>query len=304
MWSSSLQKKGILYALGAYLSWGILPIYWKALEVFPASFILAHRIIWSFSFLSLFLTLKKGWREWCNAFSNPASYRSILLTALIIGSNWYLYIWAINSEHLVEASLGYYINPLISVLLGVIFLREHLRLGQKVAFGFAFLGVSIITVSYGRFPWISFALAFTFGFYGLLRKVSPVGSLIGLTTETGLLSPLALAYLCFTSPEGGKSGESSLVIIILLVGAGIVTATPLLWFTKGVRRVPLNIIGFLQYISPSLQLFLGTVIFKEPFSTTHLLSFILIWIALAIFSLSQSKIFNSKAKPLKKQLDL
>jgi len=296
MWSSAAEKKGIFYALGAYLSWGILPLYWKALKIFPASTILANRIIWSFLFLSLYLTIKKGWSEWRSTFASSKGRLSTGLTALIIGSNWYIYVWAVNSNHLVEASFGYYINPLISVLLGVFFLREHLSLGQKVAFGLALFGVSLLTISYGRLPWIALFLALTFGFYGLLRKISPVGSVIGLTTETGLLSPLAFAYLMLASPPGSLNWRGSPPIIILLLGTGIVTATPLLWFTKGVRRVPLSTIGFLQYTSPSLQLFLGVVIFKEPFSSTHLISFILIWVALTIFTFSQAKMLSRTEK--------
>jgi len=293
MWSSTREKRGIIYALLAYTSWGVLPLYWKALQAIPASQILAHRIIWSFVYLGLFLGLKKAGREWQRTFHQPGSRRSTLLTAVIIGSNWFIYIWAINSGHVIEASFGYYINPLISVLLGVIFLGERLHPGQKIAFGFALSGVILLTSGYGRFPWIALTLALTFGFYGLLRKISPVGSVIGLTTETALLTPLAVIFLLATHLSSSKIPNYSPLTVILLLGSGLVTAAPLLWFTKGVRRVPLSTIGFLQYISPSLQLFLGAVVFQESFTPLHLISFNLIWIALIMFSISTSR----KASP-------
>ncbi|HHF42714.1 MAG TPA: EamA family transporter RarD [Candidatus Aminicenantes bacterium] len=295
MWSSTREKKGIIYALLAYTSWGILPLYWKALQAIPASQILAHRIIWSFIYLALFLGFKRAGSEWLKTFRQPGSRQSTLLTAVIIGSNWFIYIWAINSGHVIEASFGYYINPLISVLLGVIFLGEKLTTGQKIAFGFALSGVVLLTGGYGRFPWIALALALTFGFYGLLRKISPVGSVIGLATETGLLTPLAVGFLLAVHLSSAKNPNYSPLTIILLLGSGLVTATPLLWFTKGVRRVPLSTIGFLQYISPSLQLFLGAVVFQESFTLIHLISFILIWIALIIFSFSTGRQISPQA---------
>ena len=303
--SSHSHRSGTWWVVLAYVSWGLLPIYWKALDAFPPMEILAHRIFWSFVFAAVLLWIQSRWREFKATFRNPRNRALCFLTAAIIGSNWFIYIWAVINDHLVDASLGYFINPLISVLLGIIFLREKLNVWQGIAFVLALVGVGYLTLQYGKFPWISLSLAFTFGSYGLLRKTAKVEALVGLTAETALLSPLVLTYIVVLGIRGtGAVGTASPVHHLLLVGAGIVTAAPLLWFTLGVRKIPLSTAGFLQYIAPSLQLFLGVVVYSEPFTRTHLISFSLIWTALLIYSLSTTSLFtrsssriNSKVMP-------
>jgi chloramphenicol-sensitive protein RarD len=285
--------KGVGYILAAYLSWGLLPVYWKALESVPSQQILSHRILWSFVFVVVLLHLQKRWPELRATFRDRRNRLICLLTAAIIGSNWFIYIWAVINHHILDASLGYFINPLISVLLGVIFLRERMDRWQSTAFVLAALGVGYQTFQYGRIPWISLSLALTFGFYGLLRKTARVESLIGLAAETALLSPLLLGFLVVSQIQGvGVVGKASPAVHVLLLGSGVVTAAPLLWFTLGVRKIPLSTAGFLQYIAPCLQLLLGVAAYGEAVTTTHLISFSFIWLALLIFSLSRSSLLK------------
>jgi chloramphenicol-sensitive protein RarD len=279
---------GTWYAISAYIVWGILPLYWKALIHVPAREILAYRVIWSFVFLCLFSTIRKRWPEIKQAYTHKRNRMSSLLSALIIGAIWFIFIWAINANHVVEASLGYYISPLISVVLGMIFLSERLTFWQNIAFVLATLGVAFLTIQYGRFPWIALSLGVGFALYGLLRKTSRVGSITGLTAETSLLSPLALIYIFFLFYQKSSAVEGAAIYThLLLVGAGIVTAVPLVWFTKGARRIPLSMIGFFQYLAPTISLLLGIFVFKEPFTTTHLISFSLVWAALILYTSSQ-----------------
>ncbi|MGB2908315.1 MAG: EamA family transporter RarD [Candidatus Aminicenantaceae bacterium] len=287
------QRSGTLYVLTAYVVWGLLPIYWKALQSVPAPEILAHRIFWSFVFVSFLLWKQQRWAEFKWTFRSRSNLWICILTAAIIGSNWFIYIWAVIHDHIVDTSLGYFINPLITVLLGVIFLHEKLNRWQIIAFVLASLGVGYLTLEYGRVPWIALSLALTFGIYGLLRKTARIEALSGLTAETGLLSPLVLAYLLLLALKGESSaGSSPAAIHLLLLGSGLVTAGPLLWFTIGVRRIKLSTAGFLQYLAPSMQLLLGVVVYREPFTRTHLISFGLIWTALIIFSLSNTPLLN------------
>ena len=291
--SKSPRTSGTAYVLAAYVTWGVLPVYWKALGSVPSDQIVAHRIFWSFVFVSLLLWRQGRWPEFKWTFRSLRNRGVCLLTAAIIGSNWFIYIWAVNHDHIVDTSLGYFINPLLTVLLGVIFLRERLNSWQIAAFVLASMGVGYLTLQHGRIPWIALSLALTFGFYGLLRKVARVESLTGLTAETGLISPLVLAFLIRESIRGtGVVGDVSLWTHLLLIGAGLVTATPLLWFTKGVRRIPLSTAGFLQYLAPSLQLILGVLVYGEPFTGTHWISFGLIWAALLLYSLSNTPLLR------------
>jgi chloramphenicol-sensitive protein RarD len=279
---------GMWYAIAAYVAWGILPLYWKALKSVPAGEILAYRVIWSFILLCLFNSLKKRWPKVREAYADARNRVSSLISAVIIGAVWFIYILAMITDHVVEASMGYYINPLISVVLGMIFLKERLTFWQNIAFILAALGVAFLTIQYGRFPWIALSLALGFGLYGLLRKTSRVGSITGLTAETAILSPLAFVYILFLFY--GKTSsvvEATITTHLLLMGAGVVTAVPLVWFAKGARRIPLSMIGFFQYLAPTISLLLGIFVFKEPFTGTHLVSFCLIWIALIIFTISQ-----------------
>ncbi len=287
------RQTGTLYVLAAFVAWGLLPVYWKALQSVPTQEILAHRIFWAFVFVSFLLWKQRRWAEFKWTFRSRRNRWVCILTAAIIGSNWFIYIWAINHDHIVDTSLGYFINPLITVLLGVIFLREKLNPWQVTALVLASIGVGYLTLQYGRIPWIALSLALTFGFYGLLRKTARIESLIGIMAETGLLSFLALAYLLLLAVRSdGSAGTAPAAIHLLLIGAGLVTATPLLWYTIGVRRIKLSTAGFLQYIAPSMQLLLAVLVYGESFTRTHLISFGLIWISLLIFSLSNTPLLN------------
>jgi chloramphenicol-sensitive protein RarD len=279
------QGRGILYAVGAYTLWGVLPLYWKLLRSVPAYEILCHRILWSFVFLVFVLSLKKNWSWIRTKLKERKTVRVFLVTSFLIGFNWFVYIWAVNSGYLLECSLGYFINPLVNVLLGVLILHEKIRPGQAAAILFAVAGVIHLTINYGSFPWIGLALALSFGFYGLLRKTGALNSIQGLTFETSVLFFPALFFLLMLHGRGaGAFGQVPWRHTLLLAFSGVVTAFPLLLFAAGARRIPLSTIGILQYISPSFQFFIGLFIFKEDFSTARLIGFILIWIALLIYT--------------------
>jgi len=274
----------------AYTMWGLLPGYWKALQSVPPLEILCHRTIWSFLFLLLVLTVRKHWAWVGQVRANPRILFSSLGSACLLSLNWLTYIWAVNSGHVVDSSLGYFITPLFNVLLGVLFLRERLRPWQTVAIAVAAVGVLSLTVGYGAFPWIALSLTLTFGFYGLLRKVSPLGSLEGLSLETAVLSLPAAAYLIYRGVGGGAAfGHAGTATTLLLAGTGLVTALPLLLFARAARQIKLATVGFLQYISPTLQFGLGVLAYNEPFTTARLWGFAPIWMALLIYSLEGLK---------------
>ncbi len=286
---------GVVYASSAFLIWGISPIYWKAMRAVPAFEIILHRIVWSFIFLVPLIIMMRRWQEFIDALKNTRTLLILLFTALIIGGNWLLYIWAVNSGYLLQASLGYYINPLVNVVLGVAFLKERLRVLQILAVLLAAAGVIYLTVYYGEFPWIALTLAVTFGFYGLIRKVIPVGSLVGLTVETLMLSIPALVYLFYLDGHGqGSIFRVSLKLDLLLMGCAPLTAIPLLCFTLGARRLYLSTLGLLQYIAPSCMFILAVFLFREPFSSAQVVTFILIWTALAIYSTDSMRYYRSK----------
>lgn len=277
------MNKGLLYALGAYVMWGLFPIYWKWLQAVPALQVIGHRIVWSFVLLAVVII---GTRQWIK-FRSTLTLRILgiyFVAGLLLSINWLIYVWGVNSGHIVETSLGYFINPLLSVLLGMIFLGERLRPAQWFAIGLAAFGVIYLTVTYGSLPWIALSLALTFGFYGLVKKVAPLGSLYGLTLETGLMFLPALGYLIFAESTGQAAfGHIGTVSVLLLVGAGVVTTIPLLMFASAARRIPLTMIGVMQYIAPTLQFLLGVLIYKEPFATSKLIGFGMVWIALIVF---------------------
>ena len=283
--SKSDTPWGVVYAASAFLIWGISPIYWKALRSVPALEIILHRVVWSFFFLVPLILVMRRWKDFIDALKNFRTLLILLFTALIIGGNWLLYIWAVNNDYLLQASLGYYISPLVNVLLGVVFLKERLRRPQIVAVLLATVGVFCLTIYYGEFPWISLTLALSFGFYGLIRKIAPVGSLVGLTVETLLLSIPALVYLFYLDSQGaGNIFRVSLKLDLLLMGCALVTAIPLLFFTLGARRLYLSTVGLLQYIAPSCMFVLAVFLFREPFAMAQVVTFIFIWTALAIYS--------------------
>lgn len=297
---TDIQKKeqitGVAAALGAYIMWGFLPHYWKLVQAVPAMEILAHRMVWSFVFLVCLLLLSRSVPAFLNEvrilLGHPMQVLAVVLAAALITCNWLTYIWAVNAGHVVESSLGYYINPLVSVLLAILVLREKLSLWQMVSFTLAAIGVLIMTINFGTFPWIALTLALTFGLYGLIKKIICLGAITGITLETLLVSPFMLVYLGHVHSSGiGAFGNLSPTVTGLLMGAGVVTATPLLLFAAATNRLPLSSIGFMQYIAPTLMLILGVFLYREPFTGVHLACFALIWTALAIFSLAYTKPF-------------
>jgi chloramphenicol-sensitive protein RarD len=276
---------GVVYAASAFLIWGISPIYWKALRAVPAFEIILHRMVWSFFFLVPLILVMRRWTDFIDALKNYRTLLTLLFTALIIGANWLLYIWAVNNDNLLQASLGYYINPLVNVVLGMVFLKERLRPPQILAVLLAAAGVLYLTIYYGEFPWIALALAVSFGLYGLIRKIAPVGSLAGLTVETLLLSIPALIYLLYIDSQGvGTIFRVNLKLDLLLMGCALATAIPLLFFTLGARRLYLTTVGLLQYIAPSCMFLLAVFLFREPLVKAQVVTFIFIWTALAIYS--------------------
>jgi chloramphenicol-sensitive protein RarD len=305
--NSNQYSSGVWYAIIAYTLWGFLPLYWKILDQIPSSEILAHRVLWSFVFVSLILAVSSKWpifKEECKKiFLNRSHLLSLIASSLFISANWFIYIWAVNTGQFIETSLGYYINPLLSVLLGVIVLKERLTYWQTLSFILAAIGVAILTIQYGQVPWIALGLALSFGLYGLTKKIANLNSLIGLTFETLFVLPIALIYISSLQLAGtGALTISSPDITLLLMGAGVATALPLLFFAQGAKRIPLSMIGFLQYIAPSIILCLGVFIFKEPFTTIHLISFTFIWSALTLYSVSKTKwmtALESKARKSK-----
>ncbi|MBP7330982.1 MAG: EamA family transporter RarD [Firmicutes bacterium] len=291
---------GTASAAGAYLLWGILPVYWKSIISVPSDQIIAHRVLWCFLFLLLVLVFAGRFRgflyEIRGVMARPKQLAGLFTASFIISINWYLYIWAVNDGRIVETSLGYYINPLVSVLLGIIFLRERLSSWQIVSFLLAFAGVLNMAVSFTALPWVSLSLAVTFGMYGLLKKIVNLDAISGLTIETMIITPFALAYLTYAFKSGTlvfSFGFSH--ITILTMGAGVVTAVPLLLFAAGANRLPLYAVGFLQYLTPTISLLLGVFLYHEPFTAVHLVSFSLIWAALIIFSLATTRSFFKTA---------
>ena len=280
---SKPYTQGIIYAILAYLSWGLLPVYWKQLDTVSAMDVLAHRILWS-SILSLALCLFIKRNELRKYFSNLKSLVRLSVTGMLVSINWGVYIYAVISGQIVEASLGYFINPLVSIVLGMAFLGEKLNKTQLSAFLLALAGVAYLTINYGHFPWIALVLALTFGIYGLLKKQMNYDPISALTVETTLVAPVALGYLLFGPSITGVSFASlNFTVATLLVLSGVVTAFPLYWFGMAAVRIPLYSIGFFQYIAPTIKLFIGIYIFHETFSSTHTISFSLIWAGLALY---------------------
>lgn len=279
------SRSGVLLGLAAYLMWGLFPLYFRLLEAAGAVEIVLHRIVWSLLACVLMVTVVRGWPT-----VRSTSRRQVLLlaaAAAVLSVNWGVFVWAVNTEQVVETSLGYFINPLVSVLLGVLVLGERLRTVQWAAVGIAAAAVGVLTYDYGRPPWIAIALAASFGSYGLIknRVGRGVGALPGLTVETAVLAPLALAGLVWLGASGGSTFTSEGPgLTLLLMASGVLTALPLLLFAGAARRVPLSTIGLLQYITPVMQLVVGVLVFGEPMPPLRLVGFALVWVALAVFS--------------------
>jgi chloramphenicol-sensitive protein RarD len=278
------MNRGILSGLGAYALWGFFPIYWKFLHDVPALQVIGHRIGWSFLLLIAIILVSGQWMEFRVSALQPKVIGIYTIAAILLSVNWLVYVWGVNAGFIVETSLGYFINPLLSVLLGVLFLRERLRPTQWIPVTIAAIGVIYLTALYGRLPWIALSLAFSFGFYGLVKKLAPLGSLHGLTLETGIVFPVALLYLLIIEVRGsGAFLHQSTLIDVFLIGAGVVTTIPLLMFASAARQIPLTVMGLLQYIAPTLQFLIGIFLYKEPFEQSHLIGFGLVWVALVIF---------------------
>jgi chloramphenicol-sensitive protein RarD len=292
-------RTGAVYAGFSYLLWGLLPIYWKLLEHINATEILANRVFWSFVFMVMVLLFTKKWGLFIHTFKgfakNQKQMYALIMASLLISVNWFIYIWAVNNHHMIDASLGYYINPLVSVLLGMIVLKEKLTIYQYISFGLAAIGVLIATISYGQFPWIAIVLAVSFGFYGLAKKLINVDSAVGLTLETLVVTPIAAIYIGWLFMDGSNALLSiNIGTDLLLLGAGAATAVPLLYFAKGAQKIPLSLLGLLQYIAPTLTLLLGVFAYNEHFSKLQLLAFMFIWSALTLYSLSKTKLLANR----------
>lgn len=279
------RRNGLILGLSAYALWGVLPVYFKAIDHVSAPEIVAHRIVWSLLFLVLLAT---AWRRWPGiraALTTPRVAMTLALTALLIGANWLIWIYAVVSGHVLEGSLGYYLNPLVNVVFGVFLLKERLTRGQVAAVFLAGAGVAILAAGASGAIWISLSLAASFASYGFLRKVAPVDSVEGLTIETAYLTPLAIGWLLWLQSRG-ESGflAGDVPTDILLFAGGVITAVPLLLFTAAARRLPYSTLGFLQYIAPSAQFLLAVTVYGESFTLAHAICFGAIWTALAIFA--------------------
>lgn len=292
------MRKGILYAAACYSAWGLFPIYFKALHSIPSLEILLHRMVWALVFLLLVLAARRQWNWIRNVVRQPKLLAGFAASALLLSANWFLYIWAINNDRIVDASLGYFMTPLVNVFLGFILLKERLRSVQWFAIACAGLGVLWLGWQTGHPPWIALVLATTFGMYGLLRKTAALGALEGLSLETMLLFPFALAYLIYLALHGQSAFlQTTTATQFLLLAAGPITAIPLLMFAAAARRIPLATLGLMQYISPTIQLFIGIWLYNEQFSHDRMLGFLGIWAGLLVYSIDSLRMsFRNKAK--------
>ena len=285
------MSRGAIYVLSCYVAWGFLPIYWKALSHLPGLETTSHRVVWSALVAALLLTWQRNWKWLAKVVKQPRIVATFAATASLILVNWLIYIYAVNNNQIVESSLGYFINPLVNVLLGIIFLRERPRPWQWVAIAVATAGVTYLTIDYGRLPLVALGLASSFGFYALLKKTATLPALEGLFLETSFLAiPLAI-YLVMLEQRGiGTFGHTTWQVNFLLVFAGVVTALPLLLFSAGAQRVPMTLLGLLQYIAPSIQFIIGIALYHEPFSHSQLIGFSFIWVALLLFTVESTMV--------------
>jgi chloramphenicol-sensitive protein RarD len=292
------MNTGILYAASAFILWGCFPLYFKALRDIAPIEILAHRVVWSMVFLAFVLAARRQWAWLATVRRQPRILAGFAASAFLLSINWCIYIWSVNNDHVIDASLGYFVNPLINVLLGFMLLKERLRRGQWVAIGVATVGVIWLAWQAGHPPWIALSLAVSFGFYGLLRKTAKLGPLEGLSLETMVLFPVALTLLAAFAGQQHQSGfmTASTTSKVLMLCAGPLTAIPLLMFAAGARRISFSLLGLLQYISPSIQLLLGVWLYNEPFGGARLLGFVAIWAALALYSI-ESGLHTWAARP-------
>lgn len=279
------MKKGLIYVFGAYALWGFFPIYFKFLQEAPAIQIMAHRVSWSFIFLMILIVLRKDLKKIVKSLNRKIIF-IYTIAGTVLAINWLTYVWGVNAGFVVETSLGYFINPLVSVVLGVVILKEKLRKLQWLPVALATIGVVYLTIEHGSLPWIALVLAFSFGLYGLFKKIAPLPSIHGLTVETGAIFLPAVVFLIVMEVNGtGAFGHASSLTTFLLILSGIVTAIPLILFASGAPLVPLTTIGILQYIAPTIQFLIGVFVYNEPFNLSKLIGFGLVWLALIIFTL-------------------
>jgi len=287
--------EGLIMAIIAFTIWGLLPLYWKLVNAITPYEIFSQRVVWSFLFVMIVIALKGNFVALKNIIKEANNWLKVIGSAVFISINWLTYIWSVNNGYVIETSLGYYINPLVLTLFGAIFFKEKLDRLQKIGIGFAATGVVLKAIMYGQIPFVSLVLAFTFAIYGLLKKKSHIDSLNGLAFETLIVGVPALIYLVSVESSGqGIVGNLKPSFWFLIALSGIVTAVPLLLYAEGTKRLPLNIVGFLQYIAPTIALILGIYVFKEPFDTKAMFPFVFIWIGLGIFSYSQYKLLSQK----------
>jgi chloramphenicol-sensitive protein RarD len=284
------RRAGSLFAIAAFGFWGLTPVYYKLLPHVPPVEVLAHRVVWSVVFGALFVTLTRAWPAVRSALASPPTLRALALTAGLVSTNWLIYIYAIANDQVMATSLGYYINPLVNVLLGMLFLGERLGRGRTVAVALAAAGTTSLAFELGGLPWISLALAFSFGFYGLIRKRLGLPAMAALFVETMLVAPLALLALGWFGMQGQSSFGSDVRTTWLLVLAGPVTLLPLLWFAEAARRLPLITVGFFQYLAPTLTFLLATLVYGEAFTAAWAVTFVLIWSGLAVFTIDSLRI--------------
>ena len=297
MANRSERSLGLIFGLSAYILWGLFPLYWPLLKPASAYEIVAHRAVWTLVFCLIVLTFHKKLRHTVAQLKKPKIFFGLLATSALISINWIVYIWATNSGHVVEASLGYYINPLVIIAFGVLLLKEKMRLGQWIAVGIATVGVAVLTIDYGRLPWIAIALALSWGSYGVIKKVLGLGALEGLTIETMLsFIPYATFLLILQSNGTGQFGHH-LGLSLLLLSAGAITAIPLLLFNGSTTRLPYTVIGLLQYITPTIQFSIGVWVRHEAMPTARWIGFVIIWcalVALAIDLLRSSRAIDNR----------
>jgi chloramphenicol-sensitive protein RarD len=287
--------EGLLMGVGAFVLWGLLPLYWKLVKAISPYQIFAHRVVWSFLFVMVILAYRQLLPTYKTIIKSPKNWLNILGPAFFISINWLVYIWAVNNDYVIESSLGYFINPLVLTAFGAVFFKERLTKLQFVGISLAACGVLLKSLYYGQVPYIALILAFSFAMYGLLKKKSAIDSLNGLAFETLVIGIPALVYVLYTESQGlGIAGNLPTYYWGLIALSGVATATPLLLYAEGTKRLPLSVVGFLQYIAPTIMLFLGVIVFKEPFQQSDLVPFVMIWVGLMCFSYSQYKLLRSK----------
>ncbi|MFC5704078.1 EamA family transporter RarD [Cohnella faecalis] len=284
------MKQGLIYAILAYTAWGLLPLYWKWFEEVPAGEILSHRVVWSFVLMAVVLLIQRKWKAFREILADGRKMLTLGISGILISANWLIFIWAVNNGHVIETSLGYYLNPLMNVVMAVLFLREKPNRWQWAAVALAGLGVLTVAIDYGRIPWISLSLALSFSLYGLVKKKASFDASIGLLGETAFVFPIALVYLIGLQANGQEAAWSlPPEMLALLLLSGLATAMPLIWFAKAAARLPFSMLGFIQYIGPSISLLLSVWVFREPFSPVLLASFSLIWAALVVFMAASAR---------------